>query len=138
MDVALVRVGVYAVHAASGSQYEVDVIEKSCTCPDWQEAEPPGGCKHMRRVNLEIRAGRVPRPDGRLPAQAVADGGQRFEQSHPQRDTSIESEGISGPHWEFDRYGNCTGVTYYRCEACGTEALQRTDLLAQSCCSHND
>jgi len=53
---------------ASGNRYEVDVIDKSCTCPDWQQRSPEGGCKHLRRVDHEIKRGRVPRPDGRLPS----------------------------------------------------------------------
>ena len=133
MDVALFRVGVYAVASSSGNQYEVDVLEKTCTCPDWQETEPAGGCKHIRRVNLEIRAGRVPRPDGRLPTQAVADGGQRFDRAHESEPNTPER--ISGPHWEFDCHGDCTGVTFYRCERCGEESLHRTDLLAEPCCN---
>jgi len=49
---------------------DVDVIGESCTCPDWQQRSPAGGCKHLRRVDHEIKRGRVPRPDGRLPADA--------------------------------------------------------------------
>lgn len=60
--------GRYEVQSASGSWYEVDVISESCTCPDWQQRTPEGGCKHMRRVDHEIKQGRVPRPDGRLPS----------------------------------------------------------------------
>ena len=59
--------GRYEVQSASGSWYEVDVISESCTCPDWQQRAPEGGCKHIRRVDHEIKQGRVPRPDGRLP-----------------------------------------------------------------------
>jgi len=46
------------------------VVDESCTCPDWQQRIPDGGCKHMRRVDNEIKRGRVPRPDGRLPIDA--------------------------------------------------------------------
>ena len=76
MDIALLRTGVYAVHSSSGGRYEVDVIEETCTCPDWQEIQPAGGCKHMRRVDIAIRARRIPRPDGRLPVSPPADSGQ--------------------------------------------------------------
>jgi hypothetical protein len=63
MDVSfLAKPGRYEVHSASDSYYEVDVLEETCTCPDRAER-----CKHLRRVDLEIRAGLVPRPDGRLP-----------------------------------------------------------------------
>ena len=69
MDVSLPsKGGRYEVQSASGNRYEVDVIDESCTCPDWQQRSPEGGCKHLRRVDHEIKQGRVPRPDGRLPA----------------------------------------------------------------------
>ncbi|WP_018257208.1 hypothetical protein [Halomicrobium katesii] len=68
MDVSLLsKGGRYEVQSASGNRYEVDVIDESCTCPDWQQRSPEGGCKHLRRVDHEIKRGRVPRPDGRLP-----------------------------------------------------------------------
>ncbi|SFS09925.1 hypothetical protein SAMN05216559_3621 [Halomicrobium zhouii] len=63
MDVSLLRKGgVYQVHSASDSYYDVDVAAESCSCPDTADR-----CKHLRRVGLEIEAGLVPRPDGRLP-----------------------------------------------------------------------
>ena len=62
--------GRYEVRSASGNWYEVDVISESCTCPDWQQRAPEGGCKHIRRVDHEIKQGRVPRPDGRLPTES--------------------------------------------------------------------
>ncbi|WP_148416388.1 hypothetical protein [Haloferax sp. KTX1] len=70
MDVSLLsKGGRYEVQSASGNRYEVDVVDESCTCPDWQQRTPEGGCKHMRRVDHEIKRGRVPRPDGRLPSE---------------------------------------------------------------------
>jgi hypothetical protein len=63
MDVALLeKGGRYEVHSESGNAYEVDILQGRCSCPDDHEC-----CKHTRRVDLEIRANRVPRPDGRLP-----------------------------------------------------------------------
>lgn len=63
MDVSfLAKPGQYEVHSASDSYYDVDVLEETCTCPDRADR-----CKHLRRVDLEIEAGLVPRPDGRLP-----------------------------------------------------------------------
>jgi hypothetical protein len=71
MDVSLLRKGgVYEVQSASGNTYEVDVASKTCTCPDFTKRQPSGGCKHLRRVDIEIRSGNAPRPDGRLPATA--------------------------------------------------------------------
>ena len=70
MDVSLLsKGGRYEVQSASGNRYEVDVVDESCSCPDWQQRSPEGGCKHLRRVDHEIKQGRVPRPDGRLPAE---------------------------------------------------------------------
>ena len=71
MDVSLLRKGgVYEVQSASGNSYEADVASKTCTCPDFTKRQPSGGCKHLRRVDIEIRSGNVPRPDGRLPTTA--------------------------------------------------------------------
>jgi len=75
MDISLLeKGGIYEVRSQSGNTYEVDVIEPSCTCPDWQQREPTGGCKHLRRVDSDIKAEAVPRPDGRLPEQLFTDG----------------------------------------------------------------
>jgi hypothetical protein len=125
MDISLRRTGgVYDVQSASGNTYRVDIGGGECSCPDWQKREPPGGCKHLRRVRLEIHAGHVPTPDGRLPdsgadstptePRAAADGGRRG--------------GVTGPHIEFDKQGDPTGETYFRCEDCGREAIHRSDL----------
>lgn len=56
----------YPVDAVSGRTYEVDIAAETCTCPDFRKRsdELPDGCKHLRRVHLEIVAGHVPRPDG--------------------------------------------------------------------------
>jgi hypothetical protein len=78
MDVSLLRKGgVYEIRSASGNRYTVDVAGGTCTCLDWQQREPDGGCKHLRRIDAEIKAGDVPRPDGRIPERSVAvDGGK--------------------------------------------------------------
>lgn len=65
MDVRFGTQGpVYAVESERGTTYEVDIDAETCTCPDWTERTPEGGCKHLRRVDLEIRTGVVPQPDG--------------------------------------------------------------------------
>ena len=136
MDVALVGIGRYAITTRTGGEYTVDVLERGCTCPDWTEHEPRGGCKHMRRVNLEILAARVPRPDGRLPTPVIPDGGKPTSERRQGAATTDEGDGsdVEGPFWERDPYGGYTGVTYYRCRRCGTEALRRKDLIAGECC----
>lgn len=52
----------YAVESESGRTYEVDVEAETCSCPDYATREV--FCKHLRRVDLEIRAGVTPGPDG--------------------------------------------------------------------------
>lgn len=58
------RGSTYEVHSEQGEVYAVDVEAWTCTCADWTDREPSGGCKHLRRLDLEIRTGTVPRPDG--------------------------------------------------------------------------
>jgi hypothetical protein len=130
MQVSLAQAGGrYTVYSASGNTYEVDIASKTCTCTDFRENEPAGGCKHLRRVDLEIRTNQVPTPDGSLPTRPAADGGSVVTETEP-RETS---EGrIRGPISEFDANGNATGATYYRCRDCGTEAMRRRDL--EACC----
>lgn len=68
MDVSLAQKGgIYEVQSASDNIYKVDVGAGVCSCPDWERNEPDGGCKHLRRVSMEIKAGNVPKPNGRLP-----------------------------------------------------------------------
>lgn len=122
--------GRYTVHSSSGRYYRVDVVEETCTCPDFQHEPPAGGCKHLRRVDMEIRAGKVPTPDGRLPARTASDGGATAEYG---ADEPVETDRIDGPIPEFDRHGNATGATYYRCTSCGSEAMRAGDL--EACCS---
>jgi len=74
MDVALVhRGGTYEVDSVSGNTYDVDLLNETCTCPDHRNPETPTPCKHVQRVQLELDAGRVPRPDGRLPTAALSE-----------------------------------------------------------------
>ncbi|WP_226007965.1 hypothetical protein [Natrinema salinisoli] len=65
MDVRFAMVGsLYEVVSDSGNTYEVDSESETCTCPDFEQRQPDDGCKHLRRVDLEIRTGLVPAPDG--------------------------------------------------------------------------
>lgn len=66
MNVSLSRKGgIYDVESESGNIYQVDILEETCTCPDHTKRE--ARCKHIRRVDLEIKSERVPTPDGRAP-----------------------------------------------------------------------
>ena len=72
MNVALLKQGgIYSVTSESGETYTVDVIDETCTCPDYQKREPEDGCKHVRRVAIETEEETVPRPDGKLPTSAL-------------------------------------------------------------------
>ena len=139
MDILFLGIGTYVVYSESGRRYEVDVFENSCTCPDGECSTTPDPCKHLRRVDLEIDAGTVPRPDGRIPDSASG--------TRPPRTTSIlddrlatDGEGddaLVGPIPEFDRYGRSTGATFWRCRTCGEEAIRKCDLERQGCDCHD-
>jgi len=46
---------IYEVYSASGKTYTVDLDARDrCTCPDTIHNQPEGGCKHRRRVAIEI------------------------------------------------------------------------------------
>lgn len=130
MDVSLLRRGgMYEVRSASGNIHEVNVLEKSCTCPDHRENEPAGGCKHLRRVDYELQAGLLPRPDGKLPTNHPATGdysirrscdqhrnGANSGDSHDVGNSSYEGVEIERPH---------TGVQL------ASEMQQREEQIAQ-------
>ena len=132
MDIVFVGSGAYVVHSESGHRYRIDVFKGSCTCPDWQKPSTPARCKHMRRVELEIDAMTVPRPDGRLPEPQSESASARS--TVPIEGLEADSEDrISGPISEFDRYGYTTGTQYWRCRSCGREAVRRRDLRCDEC-----
>ena len=84
MDVALLhRGGCYEVDSASGNIYEVDLLDETCTCPDHQNPETPTPCKHVQRVQFELDAGRIPRPDARLPETALLENSLDDESGVP-------------------------------------------------------
>lgn len=56
--------GWYTVEGERGVTYEVDTEQQSCTCPDYTKRQPKHGCKHLRRVDLAVRAALVPGPTG--------------------------------------------------------------------------
>jgi len=130
MDVWLLQAGgIYGVKSESGNLYRVDVGTGECTCPDAQDRDLPNGCKHLRRVRFKIEGGTVPRPDGRIPSEPCngPDRGSRSTGSDG-TDTHV----ISRSYTEFDKHGEPTGATYYRC-SCGREALRRRDLRLDGC-----
>jgi hypothetical protein len=61
----------YTVESESGRTYQVNIQNGTCTCPDHERRGVE--CKHLRRVDLDVRAGRVPEPDGtflKIPARS--------------------------------------------------------------------
>jgi hypothetical protein len=58
----------YVVETDHGT-YVVDLDERDCTCPD--HAIRNVSCKHLRRVAIEVNAGRVPAPGRRVSVCAV-------------------------------------------------------------------
>lgn len=54
--------GMFRVYSHDGEPRTVDLIERACTCGDFQYRQPDGGCKHIRRVLLAI--GERPIPPG--------------------------------------------------------------------------
>ncbi|MDB9279991.1 hypothetical protein PN416_06330 [Halorubrum ezzemoulense] len=44
----------FSVTTQSGSEYDVDLREGVCSCPDYRNREPEGGCKHLRRTRLTV------------------------------------------------------------------------------------
>lgn len=129
MVVALRRSGgIYTVRGESGTTYRVDICTTDCTCPD-QQRRSVERCKHIRRVELELRNRTVPTPDGRLPTRPVADGGVEASR---RGDDAEAGRRIEGPIQEFDKYDEPTGAEYYRCSACGIEAMRKQDL--SDCC----
>jgi len=81
---------------------------------------------------MEIGAGTVPRPDGRIAGRSIKSTAPRRTVASSESGTEAEDR-ISGPIPEFDQYGRSTDVTYWRCETCGREALRRRDLRSESC-----
>lgn len=120
--------GIYTVRGESENTYRVDIATGECSCPDQQKTSTER-CKHLRRVELEIRNRTVPTPDGRLPERPVADGGTGADL---ETDVGDVERRVDGPLQEVDKYGRPTGAVYYRCTVCGSEAMRRQDL--DDCC----
>jgi ribosomal protein L37E len=67
--------GRYTVTNESGGSYTVDLPRKHCTCPN--HTMRGERCKHLRRVAIEITAGRVPKPGFRA-ADCLVCGRETF------------------------------------------------------------
>jgi len=45
--------GKYLVSGSRSKDYQINLNEPSCTCPDWQKRQPEGGCKHILHVKIK-------------------------------------------------------------------------------------
>lgn len=53
--------GVYGVRGESNLTHRVDLHDRTCTCADFQRHR--AFCKHLRRVDIEVRTGTIPDVD---------------------------------------------------------------------------
>lgn len=75
MTVSLRKIGgIYSVRGESGNVYRVDICRPACTCLDQQKSSTDR-CKHLQRVEVELRNRTVPTSNGRLPSRSIANGG---------------------------------------------------------------
>ncbi|RLM68483.1 hypothetical protein [Halorubrum sp. Atlit-26R] len=45
--------------------------------------------------------------------------------------TETDEPRIEGPITEFDRYGDKTGATYFRCSGCGVESINKKGITGE-------
>ena len=62
--------GLFEVTTASGSAYTVDLRENVCSCADSMYRNPAAGCKHLRRVKMEVGQVNLDQLEARLAATA--------------------------------------------------------------------
>jgi hypothetical protein len=139
--------GEFDVYSESGSVYRVDLIAGSCSCPDDEHNAPAGGCKHLRRVEMETGQRSVPHFDRETDVEIMIAAREEYRglgdstvEHRPADDAVVVTDGgvatetatqdddetlITGPHLEPPEQG---GATYYRCEDCGRESLRRGDV----------
>ncbi|WP_248895603.1 SWIM zinc finger family protein [Haloplanus halobius] len=99
MVVRPLRDGRYVVETDGGT-YVVALDADTCTCPD---SELRGArCKHLRRVELEVREGLVPRPGERTAVCAVC-GGRTFVPTGERGPTLCDRHGVRPGAFVRDR-----------------------------------
>lgn len=54
--------GMFTVYSFEGYPRTVDLVGRVCSCKDFEYRQPAGGCKHIRRVLMEL--GERPIPPG--------------------------------------------------------------------------
>ena len=85
MAVSPLEDAAYEVESESGATYVVDLVDRSCSCPDRRIRGET--CKHMRRVAIEVSTRRVP-PPGERRANCAACGVETFVSEADHRETS--------------------------------------------------
>lgn len=142
----------FSVTFASGTTYTVDLASGSCDCADAEYRDPAGGCKHVRRARLATGRESVPAAadtaaDPALEEHVVTlvatDGGvvPDAETNHAELlNDSDTSDTWSGPHTEYNQYGEPTGHEYVRCRDCGVEVIdaRRDDATHRGDCPHGE
>lgn len=145
--------GLALVTTESESTYLVDYDAGRCECPDAEYNLTDGGmCKHVRRARFAVGETPVPATaatrlsvDGTLGDAtdatvrfAAADGGVVAPGDDAEVIDSDTSDTWSGPHTEYNQYGEPTGHEYVRCRACGVEVIddRRDDATHRGDCPH--
>jgi hypothetical protein len=88
----------------------------------------------MRHIDTPVARGRL-RQNRRVLVHPATGGVWLRDMSHYESGgdkSSPTTRRIRGPIPEYNRFGEYTGVTYFRCRACGAESLRRIDL--RGCC----
>lgn len=67
---------VYTTSDGGQQGHLVDVVSKSCECEDYRYNQPEGGCKHVRRVELELGEREIPDLPGRSDVEMMIDARQ--------------------------------------------------------------
>lgn len=74
--------GTATVYSGETSQYTVNLVAGTCSCPDHEHNEPAGGCKHLRRTEMEAGIRDIPDLPGRTDVEIMtAQAGSQATQS---------------------------------------------------------
>jgi len=122
----------------------VNLATSSCDYADAESRDPNSGYKHIRRARLATSREAVPATvtvDDQLAehvATPVTDGGVVPEAESDHAEIVDDGDTWSGPHTEYNRYGEPTGHEYVRCNSCGVEIVagRERDATHRTDCRH--
>lgn len=83
--------GVYRVNGNRGINYEVDITEPSCTCPDWFKREPTGGCKHIIAARMQTNGSSSPGTETSDPVSSRSESIPKVVRGQPKQNTKETS-----------------------------------------------